>query len=159
MPGREQWKKGETQVFLTSKPSAYCLSFPQLWTNGIPLPEDCKTLNLTAGASWEKIWFYVSIFPILEFQHHFIYFFSQRRALINGVCLAVVVSYIYKYLSFNSFLLWFYPKAWQSLKLYELWVIQSVTFPVCSARQGVEAGKMWWVGEGLEYLWPTEMMF
>lgn len=69
------------RVFLAAKPSAYCLSFPQLLTNGVPLPEDCKTLNSTAGASWEKIWFYVSIFPILEFQHHFIFFFLTEKSI------------------------------------------------------------------------------
>lgn len=70
------------QAFLASKPSAYCLSFPQLQTNGLPLPEGCKALDLTAGASCEKIWFYVSISPRLEFQYHFIlFYFSQREEL------------------------------------------------------------------------------
>lgn len=66
----------------------------------------------------------------------YLFIFSQRRALINGVCLAVVVFYIYKYLAFNSFLLWFLSQS--SIKFKTVWASRNTVWFFWFAQPGKE---------------------
>lgn len=99
-------KTGERNARLPGLRAISSLSlFPPIANKWGPITRRLQNIELDSGRILGEDLVLCQHLPHTRIPTIFYFFFSQRRALINGVCLAVVVFYIHKYLAFNSFLL------------------------------------------------------